>query len=305
MRILVTGAGGFIGSHLVPKLIDNHEVLTLNRYVVGRLGEEVPCYFCDIRDYDAVRRTIREVQPEALIHLACVSPQSYSYDHPHEVIDTNLMGTINLAEACRREVPHFQHFLFAGSAEEYGNNGFLLQKENSPRVAVSPYSVAKIASEDYLNYMQKAYKFPITNLRNTNTYGRKKERHFVIEKVITQALQGNEIRLGTPDAIRDFQYVEDHVSSYLTVLNNPSDAIGRTFNFGTGVGITITELVVTIKEMTGFQGSIVFNTMPARPLDIQTLVIDASFAKYTLGWKSKWSLTDGLRATIDYWRQHL
>jgi GDP-4-dehydro-6-deoxy-D-mannose reductase len=127
MRILVTGATGFVGSRRIEKLVEqtDHDLYTLQRYVTGRyvLGAEhgVKTVFCDLRDHFAVRAAIREVQPEAVIHLAAISPVSYSYDHPNEVIDTNLIGTVNLSESCLREVPHFKHFLFASTSETYGN----------------------------------------------------------------------------------------------------------------------------------------------------------------------------------------
>lgn len=307
MKVLVTGGSGFIGSHLIPQLVlKNIEVWSLERYVTGRYGEHKKHYtvFGDIRDNFSIKKIVKDIQPDALIHLASISPVSYSYEHPQEVIETNLVGTINLAEACLREVPNFKHFLFAGSSEEYGIQKSFPIPEGAELRPNSPYSVSKVASDKYLHYMKKAYDFPITVLRAFNTYGRKEDAHFIVERTITQMLRSKEIRLGDATPIRDFLYVNDHVDAYLSCLDNPS-AKGEVFNFCTGKGASIQELVDLIAEAIEFEGDIVWNTIPKRPLDIQKLVGDGTKAYRELGWKAKYSLEEGLRLTIDYWKTKL
>lgn len=303
-RLLVTGATGFIGSHLIPQLVERgYEVYSLERYVTGRyvLGQsrEVKTVFGDLKEYFAVRRIIREVQPNVVIHLASVSPVSYSYDHPHEVIETNLLGTVNLAESCLREVPHFKHFLLASTSETYGN-GPNPKTEETLQNPNSPYAVSKLACERYLLYMRDAYSFPATILRNFNTYGRKDNTHFVVERTIVQMLNGKTVRLGDPIPIRDFVYADDHVNAYLTCLENPEKTIGQVFNFSTGRGVSIKELVELISELTEFKGEIVWNTIPARPLDIKVLVGDHSKARRLLKWEPKYQLEDGLKLCIQH-----
>src|SRR5271157_798091 len=308
MRILVTGGTGFVGSNLVKPLVEQgHDVFSLERYVTGRyvLGAErrAKAVFCDLRDAFAVRRIVREFQPEAVMHLAAISPVSYSYDHPNEVIETNLTGTINLAEACLRDVPHFRHFLFASTSETYGN-GPVPKREDTPQSPNSPYSVSKHAAEKYLLYMRDAYGFPITNLRPFNTYGRTDNTHFVVERTIVQMLRGDEVRLGDPTPVRDLMYIDDHVRAYSACLNNPK-ALGEVFNFSTGRGITIRELVDLIREYTHFKGDVAWGAIPARPLDIQVLIGDSTKAEQVLGWRPRVSLEDGLSLTVDYWRWRL
>lgn len=308
LRILVTGATGFVGSSLVPNLVEKgHDVYSLERYVTGRyiLGQErdVKTVFGDLREYFAVKRIVHEVQPDIVIHLASISPVAYSYDHPIEVIDANFLATVNLAESCLREVPHFKQFQFASTSETYGN-GPVPKTEETPQNPNSPYAVSKHACERYLLYMRDAYGFPITILRNFNTYGRKDNTHFVVERTIVQMLQGKTVKLGDPTPIRDLQYVNDHVNSYLTCLNNPK-AVGEIFNFCTGEGVTIKHLVDLIAKLTDFEGEIFWNTIPARPLDIKELVGDYSKAKRLLGWKPKFTLEEGLRLTMDFWDNKL
>jgi len=308
LKVLITGATGFIGSHIVPRLIaQGYEAYSLERYVTGRyvLGQrrDVETVFGDLKEYFTIKRILREVQPDAVIHLAAVSPVSYSYDHPHEVIETNFLGTVNLAESCLREVPHFKHFLFASTSETYGN-GPNPKTEETPQNPNSPYAVSKVACEKYLLYMRDAFDFPMTILRNFNTYGRKDNTHFVVERAIVQMLQGKTVELGDPRPVRDFEYADDHVNSYLACLDNPK-AKGETFNFCTGRGVSIKQLVSLISELIDFKGEVIWSTIPARPLDIEELVGSYSKAKQVLSWSPKFTLEEGLKLTINFWRNKL
>jgi len=305
--VLVTGGSGFIGAELLPKLVElGHEVCSLERYVTGRyvLGARTATVFGDLRDGFSIRKLVKDVQPEAVIHLAAISPVAYSYDHPQEVFEVNALGTINLAEACLREVPNFKHFLYAGTSEEYGNQDKFPVTEDAELRPNSPYSVSKVAADKYLQYMRAAYDFPVTVLRPFNTYGRKDNTHFVVERTITQMLQGKTVRLGDPTPARDFIYVDDHVDAYLTCLNNPK-AKWEVFNFCTGRDITIKELIGLISKLTGFKGKVQWNTIPARPLDIKKLVGSYEKAKKVLGWRPKYTLEEGLKKTIEFWESKL
>jgi nucleoside-diphosphate-sugar epimerase len=307
MKVLVTGGSGFIGSHLIPKLAElGHEVYSLERYVTGRyvLGAKTMTVFGDLRDSFTIRKLVREVQPDAVIHLASISPVAYSYDHPQEVFEVNMLGTINLAEACLREVPHFKHFLFAGTSEEYGNQTEFPVKEDAELRPNSPYSVSKVAADKYLQYMRDAYDFPITILRPFNTYGRKDNVHFVVERTITQMLQGKTVKLGDSTPMRDLLYIDDHVDAYLTCLGNEK-ARGNVFNFCTGRSVSIKELVESIAKLVGFDGEVIWGTIPARPLDIKKLIGSYEKAKRVLGWEPKCTLEEGLKRTIDFWRSEL
>lgn len=308
-KVLVTGGSGFIGSHLIPKLLDaEYNVYSLERYVTGRyvLGGQriVKTVFGDICDYFTTRDLIRKIRPDIVIHLASISAVSYSYDHPNEVFDVNLLGTINLAESCLREVPHFKHFLFAGTSEEYGNQKTFPIKENAQLHPNSPYSVSKVAADKYLHYMRDAYDFPMTILRNFNTYGRRDNTHFVVERIITQMLREKTVMIGDLKPIRDFLYIDDHVNSYLKCLRSEK-AIGEVFNFCTGRATSVAQLVNLIKKLTNFKGKVLPNTIPERPLDIAKLVGDYSKAQKLLAWKPKYTLEKGLEATISFWKEKL
>lgn len=308
-KVLVTGGSGFIGSHLILELAKlDCDVYSLERYVTGRyvLGgrRKVKTVFGDLRDHFAVRKIVREVQPDAVVHLASISPVAYSYDHPNEVLEANFLGTVNLAESCLREVPHFKHFLFAGTSEEYGDQKVMPLKETAPLYPCSPYAVSKVAADKYLQFMQDAYDFPATILRNFNTYGRKENTHFVVERTIVQMLEGKKVLLGDPKPVRDLLYVDDHVNSYITCLGNEK-AIGEVFNFCTGCGTSIAQLTESVKKIINFRGEVIWNTIPERPSDPATLIGDYSKAERLLGWNPKFTLEKGLKLTIKFWKEKL
>jgi nucleoside-diphosphate-sugar epimerase len=310
MRILITGATGFAGGRLLERLLQRgeHDVYSLHRHVAGRdvlAGiDGVKAILCDLRDYSAVRSAIRETQPEVVFHLAAISPVSYSYDHPNEVFEANLTGTVNLAESCLRDVPHFRHLLFASTSETYGN-GPVPKREDTPQFPNSPYAASKQAAENYLLYMRRTYKFPVTVLRPFNTYGRRDSTHYLVERIIVQMLSSDEVKLGDPTPERDLLHVDDHVEAYLSCFDQPKLSIGEVFVFCTGRKLTVHEIAEKLREITGFRGQILWDTMPRRPLDIQVMYGDASKAKAILNWQPKISLEEGLRRSVEFWRKKL
>jgi dTDP-glucose 4,6-dehydratase len=314
MRILVTGGTGFVGSRLLECLAESgsHQLYSVQRYVTGRddlappqdADTLVKLAFCDLRDPAAVKSAVREIQPEVVFHLASISPVSYSYDHPNEVMDVNLSGTMNLAESCRRELLNLKHFLFASTSETYGN-GPVPKREDTPQSPSSPYSVSKLAAEKYLLYMWQACKFPVTVLRAFNTYGRRDSSDYLVERMIVQMLRGDVVRLGDPTPARDLLYVDDHVDAYLACFSNARASIGEVFNFCTGEKLTVRSLAEKLRDMTGFRGQIIWNTIPPRPLDIQVMYGDPAKAKSVLGWEPRTKLESGLSRTIEFWRKKI
>jgi len=310
MRVLVTGATGFIGSHLLERLtqIGGHDLCAMQRHATGddlvNAEGSAKIVSCDLCDRAAVRKAVRELQPEAVFHLASISPVSYSYDHPNAVLEANLTGTVNLAEACLREAPRFEHFLFASTSEVFGN-GPLPKREDTPQAPNSPYSVSKHAAEKYLQYMWQAYRFPTTILRPFNTYGRRDNANYLVERMLVQMLSGDTVKLGDPTPERDLLYIQDHVDAYMKCFANPQASIGDVFVFGTGEKISVRALADRMRAVTGFRGEILWNTIPRRPLDIQSVYCDASKAKSILGWEARVSLDEGLRRTADFWRKKL
>jgi nucleoside-diphosphate-sugar epimerase len=305
-KILCTGGSGFIASNLIPRLVEKgYCVHALERYVTGRydLGPNRNPRIIDgdLNDHDKIREIIVDLKPDYVVHLAAITPVAYSYEHPFEVIQTNFTATVNLLEINRKYNPHLKQFLYAGSSEEYGIQDDFPIKESAELRPNNPYSTSKVASDCYLRYMRDAYGFPMTILRPFNTYGRTKNMFMVVERIISQMLKSKTVNLGDSSPIRDFVYVDDHVDAYLTCLGNEK-ALGETFNFCTGVGVSIRELVEEISSLMGYEGEIVWEAIPPRPLDIKVLIGDNSKAKGMLGWSPKVDLENGLKRTIDKMR---
>lgn len=306
VKILVTGSSGHIGSALVPKLQElGYEVIGFERYNSHRYGlpSNIDTVYGDITDFSAVHRVIRKEKPDVIIHLAALATQDqYAYDNWEEMMRVNLMGTINLVEACLRENLQLERFLHASSCEVYGAQ-YTPLSENMGLYAQSPYNVSKMAAELYLAYTRKVYSFPMIILRPFQTYGFGKRRT-VIESTITQMLTSNEVRLGDPTSIRDWMHISDHINAYLTCLVHPK-AIGEAFNFCTGLGTSVRQVVEMLQSICDFKGEIKWATQPLRPNDIPHLVGNPSKANKMLNWQAKIPLNDGLKMEVDKWQKQL
>jgi nucleoside-diphosphate-sugar epimerase len=303
-KVLITGGTGFIGSFLGPHLKElGYEVFNVEQYFWSCLGSGKEL-IADVNDVYALTRILRKIQPDIIIHLAASTAVAYSYDHPHEVVSVNLMGTLNLAEVARVECPKLKQFICPSSAEVYGNNGISIKKENSVLAPGSPYAVSKEAVERYLMYLYEAYQFPFTIFRPFNSYGRLDSHWFVVEKTIYQMLNSSKINLGDPEPVRDFLYIQDHVDAYVKALENPR-AIGEIFNLCTGIGIKISELVERISDIIGWKGEVVWHTMPRRPSDVLHLVGSNKKLLDILKCKEPISLGEGLQKTVEKWRDKL
>jgi nucleoside-diphosphate-sugar epimerase len=314
-RLLLTGATGFIGSSLVSRLLESRlvdviELHAIERYVTGRYGtldRKVRTHFADLRDFSSIRSVVKLVKPDIVIHLAAVSPVSYSYDHPSEVMETNLQGTINLAEACRMNCENLEAFVCAGTTEEYGTTPYRPAAEETSCFPNSPYSVSKHAATEYLLYLHRAFEFPSIISRATNTYGRKNDTHFFIERLVCQMLKNPSGRayIGETRQIRDFMYAEDHVDAYIALIAQKEKCLGRVYNFATGEAKPLCEVVELVSELAQFQGTIISGSVPKRPLDIYNHLIDSSRARKELGWEHHFDLKRGLQKTIEFWRKKL
>lgn len=304
MRVLLTGSTGHIAAALIPKLQKlNHLIIGFERYNSHRYGlpSTIETVHGNIADFSAVHRIIRKVKPDAVIHLAALATQDrYAYENWEEMMRVNLMGTINLAQACLRENLELKRFLHASSCEVYG-----FQYEPLTEImglsAQSPYNISKIAAELYIYYVNKAYHLPTVILRPFQTYGFGRRRT-VIESTIQQMLTSNEVCLGDPTPIRDWMHVSDHANAYLTCLEHPK-AIGEAFNFCTGIGTSIRQVVSLLQSICDFKGEIKWHTQPKRPNDITHLVGNPTKAKTMLNWEAKIPLEDGLKMEVEKWRK--
>ena len=314
--ILISGATGFIGSALYERLKHNHHVHKLVRYVAGRFNfyADDLTHFADLRDSDSVRRVVLSVKPDIVIHLAAQSAVAYSFENPEEVAKVNTLGTLAVAEALLET--RRGHMIHASSSEVYGHARHFPTPEDEPTSAISPYAVSKIAAEHYLRVLHETKGLHVTIMRPFNTFGRAlvKNRHFVVERAITQALTSGKITLHDPSPLRDFMFREDHVDAYVRAVAIISGGLaenldGQTINITTGQCYSIREMANEVARLVeqrrGTPVSVEFSEVPDRPLDIERLYGDNSKAKELLGWWPQYSLEAGLEKAIEEWAQAL
>ena len=318
-RILITGISGFIGNELAEKAVEEgYEVAGLIRQsfryndAINRMKGKIKLYEGSLNDYAKLVNIVDDYMPDFVAHLGAITPVSYSFSHPWEVINTNLIGTVNLTEALKKHCPSLKKFVFASSMETFGQQSELHKKfipfnEETEQRAACPYAVAKIGAEKYVKYLNYAYKFPGISLRQTNCYGRKWNDYFVAEAFITQMLKKpSEVNFGNPLPVRNFLYIDDLVDLYLTLFksDNP-DILGESFTTGPPNGITIEELANIIANKLDWKGEINWYTREIRDGEIYYLNSDNKKVTKMTGWEPKITLDKGLDMTIDYWKQKL
>jgi len=308
---VVTGAGGFIGSHLVEGLVaSGARVKALVHYnALGSTGNlallgastlaKVEIVAGDVRDAFAMRSLVRGA--DVVFHLAALIGIPYSYVAPSSYVDTNVGGTLNLLEAARTE--GVGRLVVTSTSETYGTAQVVPIGEGHPAVAQSPYAATKIGADQLALSYHRAFAVPVSVVRPFNTFGPRQSTRAVLPTIITQALSGSPVlRLGSLEPRRDLTYVTDTVAGFL-LLAERDEAVGRATNLGTGASRSVGELVKLVSEIVGRRLVVEQDPNRMRPelSEVQELCADASFAR-SLGWQPAVSIEQGLRATVDYFR---
>lgn len=317
-KIFLTGASGFIGSHLIEKLSDYEVICLIPSSDLGKnqTPKDVRMEFGDLTNHVVIQSIIKKVNPNIIIHLAAITPVRHSFGQPEIYQKVNYLGTINLVHSVAN-LPSFEKFIYASTMETYG---WQSQRkpftENLQLNPASPYAVSKLAAENYIKMAGKAFNFPYIIMKPCNTYGRKYETGYIIEYLITEMLKGRPLFIGTPNAVRDFMHINDHTDAYIKALeyelgsererkdNLNSDINYYTFNFGCGLELTIRKVAEKIKEMIEYDEEIINGfpeNYPNRPVIEEYLSLNADKAKKILEWRPKVSLEGGLKKTIEYW----
>jgi GDP-mannose 4,6-dehydratase len=317
-RVLITGVTGFIGSHLAQRLVDDGaDVYGVARRVAGRslamlgtLLQDITLVSGDVSDYVSVRNAVKTVNPDVIFHLAALSPVRDSFERPFEYQQANYIGTMNVAHSMLElQDPNTRKLIAASTAEVYGIHPNEPLKETLPLHPSSPYAVSKAAGDLYLRMMFHSFGLNGAVLRPTNSYGRKFDTSFMIEYLITQMLRGEKIYIGSPDSIRDYMYVDDHVNAYVLAMKNQK-ANRQVYNVGTTIGVSNRELAIMIAEKIGFdKGNIAFGSYPPGypyrpPISDQTsIILDSAKIRKDLGWAPTVSLSEGIDKVISYFKK--
>ena len=311
---LVTGAAGFIGSHLVEALLEQGtHVRAFVRYNSGHhtgnlrwLPEAqraaVDVVFGDLRDWDAVRRAAQGV--DAIFHLGALIAIPYSYRQPRDVVDVNVQGTLNVLLAARDlDVPRL---VITSTSEVYGTAQYEPIDEKHPLHPQSPYAASKVAQDALALSFYASYDLPVRIVRPFNTFGPRQSARAVIPTIISQALTQDEVRLGALHPTRDLTYVTDTVRGFLLAAENDA-AVGQALNLGTGQTISIGDLAQRIIALVGRDVPIVSDAQRIRPQKSEVLRLrsDNARAREVIGWQPLVSLDEGLQRTIDWIAAHL
>jgi NAD dependent epimerase/dehydratase len=311
-RVLVTGGEGFIGSHLSERLAREGaetRVLTLYNFRGSwgwldgsELRDEIEVLAGDVRDRDSLTRALAGV--DVVFHLAALIAIPYSYEAPLSYVRTNVEGTLNVLQgAMAAEAGLVVH---TSTSEVYGTALHVPIDESHPLQGQSPYSASKIAADMMAEAFHRSYGLPVTTVRPFNTYGPRQSARAVIPTIITQALSGQRIELGSLHPTRDFTFVEDTVDAFLAAASAPA-AVGEVINVGSGAEISIGELAALIEELAAVDADVESVRERMRPpeSEVERLLADATKAREVLGWEPQTTLRDGLTRTIDWISENL
>lgn len=310
VRVFVTGAGGFIGSHLVEALVRaGAKVCALVRYTSrgswGNLEQLAPdtrssleVVLGDVRDAQFMRKQLQGC--DVIFHLAALIGIPYSYEAAESYIDTNLRGTLNVLQAAREfSIPRI---VITSTSEVYGTARYTPIDEQHPLQAQSPYSASKIAADKLAESYHLSFGLPVVTVRPFNTYGPRQSSRAVIPTIVSQLLAGTEtLHLGSLDPVRDLLYVGDTVRGFLRA-GLAERAIGQVINLGTGQGISVGDLARLIMSVVDRKVPIAQDPERVRPdsSEVRLLVAKFEVAKNVLGWEPQVTLAEGLQRVAEY-----
>ncbi|HEX4475859.1 MAG TPA: SDR family NAD(P)-dependent oxidoreductase [Polyangiaceae bacterium] len=309
--VLVTGAAGFIGSHLVERLarLGCRTRAFVHYNSAGSSGwlDSSPCrndieiVQGDIRDGDSVHAAAKGV--DAIFHLAALIGIPYSYRTPLAYVRTNVEGTLNVLEAARNN--GVARVVQTSTSEVYGTAQFVPITEAHPLKGQSPYSASKIGADKLAESYYLSFGVPVVTLRPFNTYGPRQSARAVIPTVISQALRGADLRLGNLTPTRDFNFVTDTAEAFVKAASVDA-AIGKTIQIGTGREISMGDLVQAVSALVGRELAVTTDAERVRPTgsEVDRLLCDPSLAKSVLGWESTVDFNDGLRQTFEWIKEN-
>lgn len=310
--VLVTGAGGFIGSHLVDRLArEGAEVRAFLHYNsrrdVGALGWDsdlsgVDLRFGDLRDEGTLADAAAGC--EAILHLGALIAIPYSYVAPRDVVETNVLGTLNVLSAARRV--EAARVVCVSTSEVYGTPEGEVITERDRLNAQSPYAATKIGADQLALSFHRSFGMPVGVVRPFNTYGPRQSARAVIPTILSQGIAGRELMLGSLHPVRDFLYVEDTVEGLLAFAAW-DEAPGSLLHIGTGQGVTVEEVVRLAGDILGRELDVRLDEQRVRPgaSEVQRLVCDASLARQKLGWEARVPLREGLERTAEWIERNL
>jgi dTDP-glucose 4,6-dehydratase len=307
--VLVTGAGGFIGGHLVERLVrDGAKVRALVRYnsrnergtldwMAPEAVRDVDVVLGDLRDAESVARAVEGT--EVVFHLGAQIAIPYSYVNPRDYVETNVTGTLNVALAAQAH--GVERVVQTSTSEVYGTARQVPITEDHPLEPGSPYAATKVAADKLMDSFHRSFDLPVVILRPFNTYGPHQSARAVIPTIVSQALAGDQLRLGSLDPRRDLTFVTDTVDGFVRAATAEA-AVGRTIQLGTNHDVSVGEIVETVGRVLGKELKVTEDPDRVRPAnsEVMRLISSPALAKELLGWEPTVPLDEGLRRTIEW-----
>jgi NAD dependent epimerase/dehydratase len=307
--VLVTGAGGFIGGHLVERLVrDGARVRALVRYnsrnergtldwMAPEAVSDVEVVLGDLRDVESVARAVADT--EVVFHLAAQIAIPYSFVNPRDFFETNVLGSLNVAQAALGQGAG--RVVHTSTSEVYGTARQIPITEDHPLEPQSPYAASKVAADKLMDSFHRSFGLPVTVLRPFNTYGPHQSARAVIPTIVSQALEGDVVRLGSLDPRRDLTYVADTVDGFVRAASAP-EAVGRTIQLGTERDVSVADVVRVVGEVLGRELTVKQDADRVRPeaSEVMRLLSSPRLAGELLGWAPQIDLKEGLRRTVEW-----
>ncbi len=304
IRVLVTGATGFIGSHLAERLVAEGAEVTLavetgaSQANIASILDKVRVHEVDLREGQTVRQLVRECLPSKVYHLAAVGVTEPGVD-PRLAVQVNVVGTLNLLEALRET--DCDCFVNTGTCYEYGHNNPPMREDQTVD-PINAYATSKSAAWLFCNMYHRTHGYPIVTVRPFTVYGPRQSERALIPQTIISALRGEDFEMTGGEQTRDFTYVDDVVEGYIRASLSEK-AIGQTVNLGTGEERPIKDVILKVLELMGHPVKPLIGALPYRPREMWRLYSDRSKARELLGWQPQVSLEDGLRKTIAWYSE--
>ena len=307
-NILITGGAGFVGANFVYKFLELGYKISI---IEGRktslwrlkgIKNKININYIDLKNYLDVEKFITKLNPQIILHFAAYGTYPRKQKDIRKIIDTNLLGTMNLVNACSKT--KFKCFINTGSSSEYG----IKEKPMKETDLLEPdnlYGITKAAATNYCQFTANRLNLPIITMRLFGVYGYFEEKERLIPTVIKSFLTNTELKLSSPKSVRDYIFIEDIVEAYLKAIKNIQKVKGEIFNLGTGKQYSINEVVKTVKEITGSKIKPEYGKIKLGQTEPKNWLADISKIKRLLNWQSKNNLKGGLQKNIDWFKENM
>ncbi|MBI1866411.1 MAG: GDP-mannose 4,6-dehydratase [Candidatus Staskawiczbacteria bacterium] len=307
-KVLITGGAGFVGANFVYTFVDlKYNVHIIEKsgtdlWRINKIKNKVKIHYIDLKEYKNVEACVLKIKPHIILHFAAYGAYQGKQQDIENTITTNLLGTINLANACAKT--KFTCFINTGTSSEYGLKDTVM-KETDILEPNNLYGITKSAATMYCFYMAKYKNLPIATVRPFSAYGYFEEKGRLVPTIIKACLENSPLKLYSPNSVRDFIFIEDLINAYMLIIKNIKKIKGEVFNIGSGKQNTVEEVFKITKKITGSKIQPIYDQVKQNQYEPKKWVADISKAKKMLHWKPKHDLGQGLQKNTAWFKKNL